>query len=229
MTRPHDQLIAAIVENDTSRAQAILASDARLARAGVGKDRFFDRGVFHWLYAGDSYLHLAAAGHRSEIVTALLDAGADPNASFSRRRATPLHYAADGFISGPAWDPTAQTATLKVLLAAGANIDAQDHNGATPLHRAVRTRCAAAVELLLGSGCHATLRNKPGSTAFHLAVQTTGRGGSGDQVAHDAQRQIIECFLRHGVSTHLRDGRGASVLECAQRSRMGRELLRGDA
>jgi len=43
------------------------------------------------------------------------------------------------------------------------------------LHRAVRTRCAAAVRFLLQAGADPTTRNKPGSTAFHLAVQNTGR------------------------------------------------------
>src|SRR5256885_12225037 len=40
-----------------------------------------------------------------------------------------------------------------------------------PLHRAVRTRCAAAVQCLLRAGADPLMKNKPGSTAFHLAVQ----------------------------------------------------------
>ena len=73
--------------------------------------------------------------------------------------------------------------TIRCLFKAGAEIDAQDKNGATPLHRAVRTRCATAVRCLMEAGADATLRNKPGSTAFHLAVQNTGRGGSGSEKA----------------------------------------------
>jgi hypothetical protein len=65
------------------------------------------------------------------------------------------------------------------LLEAGADIHAQDKNGATPLHRAVRTRSAAAVQFLLDAGADPAIKNKPGSTPFHLAVQNTGRGGSG--------------------------------------------------
>jgi ankyrin repeat protein len=106
--------------------------------------------------------------------------------------------------------------TIRCLLDAGAAINAQDKNGAAPLHRAVRTRCAAAVECLLTAGSDPALRNKPGSAPFHLAVQNTGRGGSGAEEAKAAQRQIIREFLSFGVSTALKDGKGKSVLECAK-------------
>jgi len=108
--------------------------------------------------------------------------------------------------------------TIRCLLDAGADINAQDKNGAAPLHRAVRTRCAAAVKYLLEAGCNPTLKNKPGSTPFHLAVQNTGRGGSGSEEARTAQRQIIGNFLSLGVGTALKDGKGNSVLDWAKNS-----------
>ena len=156
---------------------------------------------------------MAAAGYRVEIVRLLLASGADPNAAQNRRRSSPLHYAADGFITGPAWDAQRQVATIRRLLDHGANLHAQDLNGATPLHRAVRTRCTAAVKFLLRAGSDPTRQNKPGSTPFHLAVQNTGRGGSGAPVAISAQREIIEAFLSSGVSPKLKNGRGKSVAE----------------
>src|SRR5262249_25440771 len=89
-------------------------------------------------------------------------------------------------------------------------------NGATPLHRAVRTRCAAAVKFLLGAGSDPTMKNRPGSTPFHLAVQNTGRGGTGEPAAISAQREIIQEFLTRGISPYLKDGRGKTVPECAR-------------
>ncbi len=169
-------------------------------------------------------MHLAAAGYRTEIVALLIAAGADPNAADNRRNSGPLLYAADGFITGPAWDESRQLKTIRRLLDAGAKINVQDGNGATPLHRAVRTRCAAAVRLLLESGADPKLTNKPGSTPFHLAVQNTGRGGSGADVAKTAQRAIIAAFLEHRISTRLKDGNGNSVVDCA-RSEWIKELL----
>jgi len=151
-----------------------------------------------------------------ELVRLLLVAGADPNAAMNHRRSGPLHYAADGYINGPAWDSKRQVKTIRCLLEAGAAVNAQDKNGAAPLHRAVRTRSAAAVQCLLQAGADPTLRNKSGSTPFHLAVQTTGRGGSGAEEAKAAQRQIIKAFLSLGMSTGLKDGKGKSVLDCAK-------------
>ena len=157
----------------------------------------------------------------------LLAAGADPGAAGNRRRSQPLHYAADGYLESPSWNAGRQVAMISLLLKAGSSIDAPDQNGATPLHRAVRTRCAAAVSCLLEAGADPTVRNKPGSTPFHLAVQNTGRGGSGSETARTAQREILQAFLKQGVSASLRDAKGKSVLEWA-RSDWIHQLLAGE-
>jgi hypothetical protein len=145
-----------------------------------------------------------------------LAAGADYSSARNRRSSQPLHYAADGYLENSSWNAERQVATIRLLLEAGANIDAQDKNGATPLHRAVRTRCAVAVRCLLNAGADPTIGNKPGSTPFHLAVQNTGRGGSGSEKARMAQREILEAFLERGVSSTLADAKGKSVLEWAR-------------
>ena len=217
-------LLNAIVDDDRKTAAALLKADASLATRTVRAAKLYRSKIFHWLYVGDTALHLAAAGHRVEIVQLLLSAGANPNAATNHRRSSPLHYAADGFITGPDWDAKRQVATLRCLLDHGADLHAQDKNGATPLHRAVRTRCAAAVKYLLQAGADPTLQNKPGSTPFHLAVQNTGRGGSGAAEAISAQREIIEEFLSMGVSPELKNGKGESVRD-STRSKWVRELM----
>jgi hypothetical protein len=211
-----NRLFAAIVDDDAKAVVRLLKTDASLAMQLVRKPKLYQSGIFHWIYVGDTALHLAAAGYRVEIVRLLLTAGADPNAAKNRRKSSPLHYAADGFITGPAWDPKQQVETIRCLLEHGADIHLQDQNGATPLHRAVRTRCAAAVKCLLDAGADPTVANKSGSTPFHLAVQNTGRGGSGEPEAIHAQREIIQEFLSRGVSLELKNGTGKSVAECVQ-------------
>jgi ankyrin repeat protein len=211
-----DPLLRAILDDDRPMLQDLLIADSSLVTGRVSEARFYDQKIFHWLYVGDTALHLAAAGYRVEIVGLLLAFGSDPNASMNHRHSGPLHYVADGYIIGRAWDPERQVQTIERLLAAGADVNAQDKNGAAALHRAVRTRCAAAARVLLKAGGDPTLRNKPGSTAFHLAVQNTGRGGTGTPEARAAQREIIEEFLRFGASPTIKDGNGKSVLDWAK-------------
>jgi hypothetical protein len=208
-----DALLQAILDDNRATVEGLLMADSSLVAARVSEARLYAQKIFHWLYVGDTALHLAAAGYRLKIVRLLLASGSDPNASMNMRHSGPLHYAADGYISGPTYDPARQVQTIECLLAAGADLNAQDKNGAAALHRAVRTRCAAAVRFLLKAGADPTLRNKPGSTAFHLAVQNTGRGGSGTDEARAAQREIIEEFLRFGLSPAIRDCNGKSVLD----------------
>ena len=219
-------MIAAIVDDDASAAKKLLQSDPALATRLMRKAKLYDSGIFHWIYVGDTLLHLAAAGYRVEIVRLLLASGADPNAAHNMRSSSPLHYAADGFITAPAWNAKRQVATIRCLLHKGADLHLQDMNGATPLHRAVRTRCAAAVKFLLEAGSDPTIKNKSGSTAFHLAVQNTGRGGTGAPIAISAQREIIKAFLSLGVRPDIKNRRGKSVADSVQ-SAWVREVLAG--
>lgn len=219
-----ENLLKAIVEDDRAQVREMLKSDPALATGLVSQPRLYQTGIFHWIYARDTALHLAAAGYRVEIARSLLKAGANPNAAENHRRGRPLHYAADGYLNGPAWDDQQQVKMIHCLLDAGAEINAQDMNGATPLHRAVRTRCAAAVQVLLKAGADPLIKNRPGSTPFHLAAQNTGRGGSGAEQAKAAQRRIIEAFLSLGLSARLKDANGKSVLDWAK-SDWIREML----
>jgi Ankyrin repeats (3 copies)/Ankyrin repeat len=221
-----NKMLTAIVEDDRGTVEELLQADTGLATRLIPKARLYDSAILHWIYVGDTALHLAAAGYRVEIARLLLAAGADPNAAMNHRQSGPLHYASDGFLNGPAWDAKRQVDTIRHLLDADANIHLQDKNGATPLHRAVRTRCAAAVRLLLQAGADPTMRNKSGSTPFHLAVQNTGRGGTGAAAAVSAQREIIKEFLAFGLNPSLKCGKGKSVRDSA-RSVWIREMLAG--
>src|SRR3954447_10239485 len=124
-----NKLLSAIVENDVSAAKRLLRAEAGLATRLIPKPKLYRSKIFHWIYAGDTALHLAAAGYRVEMVKLLLAAGADPNAAKNMRKSSPLHYAADGFITGPAWDAKRQLETIRCLLENGANIHLQDMNG----------------------------------------------------------------------------------------------------
>ena len=226
MPNPFQSLFAAILNDDRTKVKELFDNDPGLARRSVAEEERYESRIAHWIYAGDTVLHAAAAGYRVEIARMLLAAGADPASARNRRSSQALHYAADGYLDNPSWNARRQVAMIRLLLKAGSNIDAQDKNGATPLHRAVRTRCAAAVKCILDAGGDPTIRNKPGSTPFHLAVQNTGRGGTGSEQARTAQREILQTFLERGVSPTLKDAKGKSVLEWAQNDGI-RQVLSG--
>src|SRR4051794_3999415 len=56
---------------------------------------YFLEPIKHYVYAGDTLLHVAAAAYAMDAARALVLAGADVRAR-NRRGAEPLHYAADG-------------------------------------------------------------------------------------------------------------------------------------
>jgi Ankyrin repeats (3 copies)/Ankyrin repeats (many copies) len=214
-------LLRTIVSGERDRVARLLAKSPELARQAlaIGASRqsetpYFFREIMHYLYAGDTALHVAAAAYQRDAARALIEKGARPGAR-NRRGAEPLHYAADGIPGSTYWNPDAQAATVEYLIEAGADPNSADNSGVAPLHRAVRTRCAAAVRALLAKGADPLRKNKTGSTPLHLAVQTTGRGGTGSAPSRQQQQEIIRLLLRHGAKPTDRDARGKTVAQSA--------------
>ena len=101
---------------------------------------------------GETALLWAVIHGESEIVSALLTAGANPTPRTrgkrapgnSAARATPLHFATN----------PERVDILKQLLAAGAELEAEDAVGMTPLAAAAAAGQADAVRLLLSAGAN---------------------------------------------------------------------------
>jgi len=194
--------INAIVRGDMAATRRMLAAEPGLALIGSdeGATRqssksFFFEAIRHYLYAGDSALHMAAAAFQPVIAEWLVAAGADCRRR-NRRGAEPLHYAADT----NHWNPELQARTIAVLIGAGADPNATDRDGVTPLHRAVRTRSMSAVQALVEGGADVNAPNGRGSRPIDLARRTTGRGGSGTPEAKAEQQRIIAFLLDRGAS-----------------------------
>ena len=66
--------------------------------------------------------------------------------------------------------------TIECLLSHDANIHLQDMNGATALHRAVRTRCAAAVRVLLQAGADPSAKTNLAQRRFTSRCKILGVG-----------------------------------------------------
>jgi hypothetical protein len=194
---PNSSLMAlaqAISARDTARAVGLLDDVPDIATATLTADATFD-----WpkaSYIGDTALHIAAAVYAAEIAERLIALGADVHAR-NRRGAQPLHYAAVGLPGSAIWNPKQQAATIALLIRAGADPNAADKSSVMPLHRAVRTRSAAAVRALLDGGANVHAINKNGSTATHLAKLNSGRGGTGSAAAKVEQTEILQLLARH--------------------------------
>jgi ankyrin repeat protein len=220
------EFIDLVVAGDTDRVSRRLSATPALATmdSPVGASReqatdFFFTAISHYLYAGDTALHMAAAACSRPTAELLIGRGADCRAR-NRRGAEPLHYAADGGRR----EPRAQAGVIEYLISKGADPNAVDKTGVAPLHRAVRARSLAAVRVLLDGGADPRKPNKSGSTPLHLAVQNTGASGSGSDEAHRQQADIIKLLLARGAKLTDKDLQGKTVKQAAT-SVWIRELL----
>ena len=93
-----------------------------------------------------------------EQVTACLAAGADVNDANFGDNDTPLHLAASS---------NENPAVIGLLLEAGADLEAREVAGETPLHFAAGSANAVAVEALLAAGANLEARGEEGRTPLH--------------------------------------------------------------
>ena len=232
--RPDDdallELLAVIASGRREAVTELLDLAPGLARnpLRVGASRkapspYFLIPIRHYVYAGDTALHVAAATHSRAIGESLLARGAAVGAR-NRRGAEPLHYAADASPGVDDKDRAAQREMIGFLIDAGADPNSIDKSGVAPLHRAVRNRSAAAVDALIHNGADPLLANGNGSTPLHLAVQPTGKSNSGTEAARNEQRQIILMLLGYDARPSDIDHKGKTVAEAAS-SEWVRRLL----
>lgn len=215
-------LVRAVVRGETDEMSRLLANSPDLAtmhsvRGATRRNSadYFFKEIAHYMLAGDTALHMAAAAFHRAAAELLIRHGAACRAR-NRRGAEPLHYAADA----NRWEPAAQKSTIEYLLAVGADPNALDNSGVAPLHRAVRTRASEAVRALLAGGAEVGLRNRNGSTALHLAVQDTGRSGAGSARARSEQAEIIAILLDAGARTTDQNSTGKTVLDASSNERI---------
>lgn len=216
-TKPVEAIFEAVLQSDKAVARQLRAAPDSV-RARITQDHLVEM-IPHWLYAGDTSLHLAAAALRPDEARLLLRAGADPNAE-NRRGATPLHYACDPRPrSVVPWSRESQARLIGLLVEHGADLERVDRGGATALHRAVRARSSGAVSQLLALGAQPHCRlGKRGSSPLHLAVQSTGAGGTAGSI--DEQLEIIRLLLQRGADPAVADAADRTPRDWARNERI---------
>eukprot|EP00658_Telonema_sp_P-2_P050976 TRINITY_DN3900_c0_g2_i1.p1 TRINITY_DN3900_c0_g2~~TRINITY_DN3900_c0_g2_i1.p1 ORF type:complete len:264 (+),score=55.88 TRINITY_DN3900_c0_g2_i1:349-1140(+) len=114
-------------------------------------------------YEGKTALmHAAVRGH-TETIEGLLAAGAKLESTDEYHGLTALGWASEIDFTTPE--------VVRVLLAAKADVNAQDRNGWTPLMRAARRGACDVMEVLLGAGASVDARDTlDGRTALMLAT-----------------------------------------------------------
>ena len=141
--------------------------------------------------APDISIHEAAIKGNIEAVKQHIAAGTDLNAKYLRdgyQGGTPLYYAVN-----------ANKEIVELLLANGADVNAKDNTGLTPLHRAsakddtgltplTEALTKEIVELLITNGADVNAKNKNGDTPIDFAVR-------GNQTA------TIDLLRKHGGKT----------------------------
>ena len=121
---------------------------------------------------GYTALHAAARTNSPELITALLDAGADIDA-LDNEGNTPLLLAAgptrrEGLNVPP---PSFSPAAIDVLAAAGADLEARDKRGFTALHRAAIWGQTNTISALLEAGADPSARDSDGHNDGRTALQ----------------------------------------------------------
>lgn len=118
---------------------------------------------------GKTALGLAVTERNPKAVKMLLDAGANPNLG-GPYQSPPLH-AAVVFERIPK-EPSTFEPIVRSLLDAGADLQARDRFGATPLLRAIQYNCSHTVSLLLKAGADVQDPGaRPRPTPLELAIQ----------------------------------------------------------
>lgn len=160
----------------------------------------------------------AALYDNQKLAEALLKNQANPNIT-DKKGMVPLHYVFLNAILESKLKPDqtkinqqkksqVKLQLVKLLLNSGANVNAADETGFTPLMSAATAKMTSteqsnAVILLLSSGANINAQDKNGTTALMYAVL-------------DNKPALVKLLLENGANESIKDGEGYTALQLAE-------------
>jgi ankyrin repeat protein len=203
---------------------------------------------------GVTPLHVAAYNLQPAVATMLIRKGAKVDARTVSGGWTPLYKAIVRLAMRPATATPPEQEVAKavkvaeLLLASGADVNAQDVKGFKPIHFAVTTRRTALVRVLIDKGADVNAKSADGVNPLFIAaagdaVEIAGlliAGGAdvnartaskytplGNAAAHGSSG-VAKLLLDHGADLNVIDKEGAMPLNVACRSLLARYTLRAE-
>lgn len=200
-----ERLAAAAADGDAARVRSLVAEGidpnatgdkginllqvAMIARSETGLVALLDAGADPNTpgLGGSTAVHSAAITTDPDVLRIVLAHGGDPNARHGETGATPL---------ADATGPRTQ-AQFDMLLASGADPDAADRTGNTPLHKAAMLNAGAQVLALLQAGARANAKNAQDQTFQRYYFKLPA--GRLDEASRQARAEVVEWLKVHQV------------------------------